>query len=457
MKKTVINTFVTATALIIASAAHAQTPPTWPAAPEPSPGDIKKLEQYISVLYQNVGDFMINQNFQPISELQQMINTNTLMVNDLSPNQAAGQQAAKETSNNLTNSLQQFPYAIFQSVPNESKKFKTAEGQPYTDYMKDNEPKSLAGDPKLLFTQASDTPYATQTQVTGFQASPKELPWLKAPSTGNNSSTFNNGSMSNSPSNNPILLENNNNFNFASLITPTAYSSTEAAAAKRYVIYAAQSTQDLTTTLTNCKERPCSITELASNPAALIAIKKDPIYAEFALTVRSMLAIRSITINTLNHLIAERTPMPGLAAAAGFNKKDKSKLTPQEQNELKNNEASPLQVAEYQANHRIQDPNWYQSVQNASPADVQRNILIVLAEIEHQNYEAHLDRERLLAAITASNLQSSLGTANTVLEQEGAKLNTEITAVINNLKSPAVQGPTKTTTTPVSTKKPTIK
>ena len=106
--------------------------------------------------------------------------------------------------------------------------------------------------------------------------------------------------------------------------------------------------------------------------------------------------------------------------------------------------ASPLQVEAYQANHRIQDSKWYQSVQNASPADVQRNILIVLAEIEHQNYEAHLDRERLLAAITASNLQTNIGAISNVLTQDGQKLNDEITTVINNQKAPAVQKPTKT-------------
>jgi hypothetical protein len=172
--------------------------------------------------------------------------------------------------------------------------------------------------------------------------------------------------------------------------------------------------------------------------------------------MRSILAIRSMSINILNQLIAERTPMPGLASAAGFNEKNLKSLTPNEQEEFKNGKsASPLQVEAYQANHRIQDPKWYQSVQNASPADVQRNILITLAEIEHQNYEAHLDRERILAALTASNLMSNMGTINTVLDQGGSKLNTEIIDVINNLKPPAAQTPAKEPM-PHETNKPKI-
>ena len=147
------------------------------------------------------------------------------------------------------------------------------------------------------------------------------------------------------------------------------------------------------------------------------------------MTIRTLLAIRSISINALNQLINERTPMPGLAAAAGLDKL--TNPTAKETQELKENVASPLQVEDYQANHRFEDPNWYHSIQSDSPATVQRNTLILLTEIEHQNYQAHIDRERLLSAILASNLQRNLTTMSTVLQQSGGEVNSEINSVLN--------------------------
>ncbi|OGT40946.1 MAG: hypothetical protein A3F13_02460 [Gammaproteobacteria bacterium RIFCSPHIGHO2_12_FULL_40_19] len=440
MKRTTINALLTATALISASATWAQTaptaptPPTWPAAPAPSPGDIKKLEAYISELYQNVGNFIINQNFQPISHLQQLISTNTQTVAlngpTLFPDQAAAAKAQQETTNNLTNSLTQFPYAVFQNNTTEKAKFQTAQSQPFEQYLKDSNPSNLTTDPKKPLALASDTLFGTKAEATASQIAPPHTPAAQLATYQENPTWVKKPELSD---------VNDNKFNFASLITPTGYSPSEEMASKEFLVYAAQSKQNLTEELTN-------LPSLDGNWQALITLKKDPIYTKFVLNVRALLAIRSITINSLNQLIAERTPMQGLAPAAGFTRKDAS-LTPTEQQELRENKASPLQVEAYQANHRVQDPKWYQDVQNASPADVQRNILIVLAEIEHQNYQAHLDRERLLGAITASNLQSNLTAVNTMMSQEGTKLNDEIKSVIQG-QQPTAAPSTPSTPTP---------
>src|SRR3990167_8326524 len=154
--------------------------------------------------------------------------------------------------------------------------------------------------------------------------------------------------------------------------------------------------------------------------------------------MRSLLALRSISVNLLNQLIAERTPMPGLAQAAGLPANSQAK-------------ASPLQVEAYQANHRVDNPQWYNTdVAQASPATVQRETLIVLAEIEHQNYQAHLDRERILAALTESDLQMNAEVMDGFMKQAQSKLNTAITDAESGAKPPkkpaSPEAATQTTT-----------
>lgn len=393
-----------------------------------SPGDIENLERYIGNVYKAVGDFIINQNYQPIPNVNQLKDTNTSTVKTtngqkLFPIQASAEQAKQETSSNLANSLQQFPMAVLQQK---------------TDSMKKNDPACLVGNPDTMSgtmcPNSSGTSYSTFINGTSQSFINQASDTLYLPS-----STLNN--MKNLSAENKQWLTippkaNDNILDFGALFGSPDYSTEqEQEAAKQFVVFAAQSTKDLTDTLTSCKQTPCAISQLHSHPNKLIQLKKSPAYVDFTLTMRSMLAIRSIAIYTLNQLIAERTPIKGLAAAAGLHQKDKSTLTPNEIDELNQHEASPLQVEAYQANHRIQDPNWYASVANASPATVQRNILIVLAEIEHQNYEAHLDRERLLAAITASNLTSNMETMGTVLQQSGSKLNTEINDLVHPVQT----------------------
>ena len=63
----------------------------------------------------------------------------------------------------------------------------------------------------------------------------------------------------------------------------------------------------------------------------------------------------------------------------------------------------------------------------ASPATVQRETLFVLAEIEAQNYRAHLDRERMLATLTA--LASQSANVNQLLAKTDAK---NVNQVISN-------------------------
>ncbi|HLD84470.1 MAG TPA: hypothetical protein VI844_01720, partial [Coxiellaceae bacterium] len=133
---------------------------------------------------------------------------------------------------------------------------------------------------------------------------------------------------------------------------------------------------------------------------------------QYVLTIRALLAVRSITLNTLDTLVAERTPTAALGKIIGTSS------------------ASPLQIEAYQANNRVENPAWYTLINNDSPAAVERTIAVELAEIEHQNYQAHLDRERLLSAITAMNLQTSLSGTQALLQQQSTAVNDAINSAI---------------------------
>ncbi|PHQ80778.1 MAG: hypothetical protein COB66_04020 [Coxiella sp. (in: Bacteria)] len=107
-------------------------------------------------------------------------------------------------------------------------------------------------------------------------------------------------------------------------------------------------------------------------------------------------------MNNFEHIISERTPVKDLGTKAGIpGVKD----------------ASPLQIQEYLATRRVSSPQWFTSVQSASATSVQRQTLIVLAEIEAQNFQAHLDSERMLATMSAQTAMSGSLSANLALSK----------------------------------------
>ena len=76
-------------------------------------------------------------------------------------------------------------------------------------------------------------------------------------------------------------------------------------------------------------------------------------------------------------------------------------------------------------------PKWYQHLQTATPANLQRETLMVLAEIENQNYQAHLDRERILATLTAQQA-SGIASKQALLLTNAQKVNTVIDKLTGN-------------------------
>jgi len=62
---------------------------------------------------------------------------------------------------------------------------------------------------------------------------------------------------------------------------------------------------------------------------------------------------------------------------------------------------------------------------------------VILAEIEHQNYEAQLQREQLLAQLAALNIQLNLEKSKGLMAQEGEKVNQAIQTALNPNAKPS--------------------
>ncbi len=208
-----------------------------------------------------------------------------------------------------------------------------------------------------------------------------------------------------------------NYFNFDSLITPSAYSTDQQQASQSYIEYVTQQYQSLLGGIDFAKLKS-KINDMSPDKRAqaLYNFVTNPVYQQYQLAVRSLLASKSVALSNLNLLHAERTPVKDLATQTGM---------PNNPN-LPAGYASPLEVENYIANQRVNSPDWYKEIKTASPTAVQREQVLILAEIESQLQRSHLDNERILATLSAMLLQSSQ--SNQLLLQTKAQ---DVNAIID--------------------------
>lgn len=240
----------------------------------------------------------------------------------------------------------------------------------------------------------------------------------------------------------------NNYFDFSTLFSPTAYNSNQQTGANYYIDYLTKRYQTLLSGI-NVDQLKSTLEQYKNKPTVLAqklsAFKQSSAYKNYLLTVRSMLASKSVALSNLNHLIVERTPietpadkansqenkaLAKLSEAIGVKPRKEVITDPSDPSKKKTVYAylSPLQLANYIANHRVDSPDWYNKIATASPATVQRQSLYVLAEIESQMQQAHIDRERLLATLTALQLQSS-NSSSMLLRTQAQNVNAAISSI----------------------------
>lgn len=207
-----------------------------------------------------------------------------------------------------------------------------------------------------------------------------------------------------------------NYFSFSSLMQPLTYSD-NGTAAKAFLAFLAQSYNNPATPIDyNAFQQKLAQAQGPSDKASLyVQLLNDSNYINYQLSTRSTLAARSVAVNNFQNLITERTPVTGLGTTAGLVNSNGTPVP----------NASPLQVESYLATRRANNPTWYTQVQTESPASVQRETLVVLAEIEAQNFQAHLDSERLLATLSAQVATSS-STATQLNTAQASQVNNDI-------------------------------
>lgn len=208
-------------------------------------------------------------------------------------------------------------------------------------------------------------------------------------------------------SNNPNLAAGNNNFSFATFFSPISYATgLQQMYASNYIKFLADEAQPISN---------LNIGGLSTDQ--LKQLQSETSFQNYQVSLRALIAQQSIAYSNLYHLYAERLPQQGLGTSVGMVDNQGNKIT----------NASPLQVEQYIATRRADNPSWYQKMSTASSTTLLREIAMELAEIEKQQYQLHMDNERSLAAISTIELQSTFNEVSNVQE--------DITSLQNKINS----------------------
>ena len=197
----------------------------------------------------------------------------------------------------------------------------------------------------------------------------------------------------------------NSPFSFDTLFEPIAYSTTQQGQAVSYINFV----------LGNYNNPPQALT-LSTKASALQAQLANQSVTAYILAYRNFVAAQSVAYSNLNYLYNERlvNTSANLGSQAGMSTLPTDKNTGYGQSLIA--QASPLQVQQWMIQRRLNNSTWFTEMNNATSLQIARETLFVLAEMEAQLYQLHLDNERLLAATTAMQLQT-VPFAKTALSQ----------------------------------------
>lgn len=188
------------------------------------------------------------------------------------------------------------------------------------------------------------------------------------------------------------LMQGNQNFNFISLISPPnlQYNSS---GLQNFAMNYIRFVSGWGTPVSNLNLN--SIGESQLSIKQKIAIQSTANYQAYMVQRRQFLAVQSAALSTLYSLYQSRLPIPTIKAAD----------TP-----LNSDNPSAAQIAQYNATWRTASPTWYTQMSSASPTNVEREMLFILAELQVELHRLHVDNERLIA-LTAISQLGSLQTA----------------------------------------------
>lgn len=180
----------------------------------------------------------------------------------------------------------------------------------------------------------------------------------------------------------PGVDTGNANFNATSLLEPTVYSDTQISQAYNFIQYLGRLDEPL-------MDGAMAWDKLTAEQKE--DLQKTTAGQEYKVALRSLIANRSVALDNLYYLMAQRIPQAGLGTKAGMTQAN----------------ASPLEVEKHMATRRADNATWYTNMESAAPATVAREQLYVMAEIEKMLFQIHLDNQRVLATLSTMELQNA--------------------------------------------------
>jgi hypothetical protein len=213
---------------------------------------------------------------------------------------------------------------------------------------------------------------------------------------------------------------NDDAFNFSAFIEPEAYTPEQAKNSENFIGYTTRLYQNYTDGVNLGQLRTALAQYQKQGPKVLAQqidqFRNNDTYKKYQMTIRNLTANKSVAVDILNGLAAERKPiltteadpqLDAISRAIGVEPQSVSLKNADGESVTMFRYASPMQIAKYRANYRLNSPNWYQEVAGDSAENLQRKSVVLLAEISSQLYQNHLDNEKMLGALATSNLQAT--------------------------------------------------
>lgn len=201
--------------------------------------------------------------------------------------------------------------------------------------------------------------------------------------------------------------------NVDNLIQPFTYTNSQEASAKSFVNYITN--QYAPTPVLNFA--PLLATKNSSSYSPLQQALENSNVQQYIYLIRRKAALSSVAISNLNYLYNQRVPQKTSTLLQKLPTIDQTQLKQQLPKNLQT-EASPLALQQWMATRRLNSVNnnvgdnskapktWTQSIEQASPATLQRETVYLLAEIQQELFKQRMLQERLLATSSVQQLQS---------------------------------------------------
>ncbi|MCD6055956.1 MAG: hypothetical protein K0R12_918 [Gammaproteobacteria bacterium] len=127
-------------------------------------------------------------------------------------------------------------------------------------------------------------------------------------------------------------------------------------------------------------------------------------------------------LSTLYQLLAERTPQTGLGTLSQATVDSNGNVSFAE-GAAAPADVSPLLVAQYNAEKRSSNPGWYQSMETATPATLQRESLYTMADIQKSLFDLRMIMERQTALLAMISLQQNEAQQRVILQSDEDAVN----------------------------------